>query len=141
MKSKTTDWEILQKEMENLAKGEWGVHICRRGRKWTPLMDIYETEKQVVLRLEVGGLKEDQFEVTLEEDTLIISGHRPTSAAGCSVIYHHVEMPNGAFERRIQINFPIKRESISANYNDGILEIVLPKENAKVSTRILVKEI
>jgi len=69
-KSNTT---LLETRREVLHAVSWHV----RSSVWSPPTDIYETEKAYVIRLEIAGMREDDFEVVLENNTLLISGTRP----------------------------------------------------------------
>lgn len=138
---KSPKWEEIQKEMAAwVGGGPSGIRIVRK-RVWCPSMDVYETEKEVVIQLEVGGLTKESFNITLEGNILAVSGTRPISAQGDQVQYHHVEIPNGDFERRMELNFEVRREDIKALYTEGILTITLPKAPEKKNAKITVKEI
>jgi HSP20 family protein len=96
-----------------------------RSEAWHPPTDVYETETSVVVRVEVGGLEEGDFEIRLEGYTLTISGERRDLAA--KLAYHQLEVRYGPFLSAVRLSQPIDETGIEATYCDGILEVILPK--------------
>jgi HSP20 family protein len=96
-----------------------------RGEVWYPPTDVYETETSVVVRVEVGGLEEEDFEISLDGNLLIISGQRRDLAA--KLAYHQLEMRYGPFMAAIRLPQPIEEAGIEATYRRGILRVILPK--------------
>jgi HSP20 family protein len=95
-----------------------------RSKVWSPPTDAYETEEDYVVRLEMAGMREDDFEVVLENNTLLISGSRldlPERRA-----YHQMEIRFGKFSTAINIPGPINAEAAVAEYKDGFLIVKLP---------------
>jgi HSP20 family protein len=96
-----------------------------RSNMWSPPTDGYETEDAYIVRVEIAGMREDDFEVALENSTLLISGSRrdlPERRA-----YHQMEIRFGKFSTAIDIPGPINVEEASAEYKDGFLIVKLPK--------------
>ena len=99
------------------------------GNVWCPPTDVYETSDGFVVKVEVAGMREDDFEVGIEDNILMISGARPTLNERCA--YYQLEIRSGRFEVAVEIPEPIKVEWSVAEYKDGFLMIHLPKVNHK----------
>ena len=96
-----------------------------RSNVWSPPTDEYETEDSYVVRVEIGGMQEDDFEVTLENNTLLISGSRPDLPERRA--YHQMEIRFGKFATAVDIPGVIDAENSTAQYKDGFLIVKLPK--------------
>lgn len=113
------------------------VRSAQRGNVPAAL-DMYETENDYVVRLAVPGLKPDNFEITLQQNVLTMSGRtQPEQAA--AVRYHVREQLFGNFTRTIQFPALVNAEQIQAHLADGILTITLPKAEAAKPRRITVQ--
>lgn len=94
---------------------------------WRPPTDMYETAEVFVVRVEVAGMREEDFEVAIEDNILLISGSRPTLNERCA--YYQMEIRSGKFEIAVEIPAPVQVEKSVAEYKDGFLMITLPKTN------------
>lgn len=115
---------LLESRREILHAVSWQV----RSNGWSPPTDEYETEKAYVVRMEIAGMHEDDFEVTLENNTLLISGSR-TDDLHDRRAYQQMEIRFGKFTTAISLPGPVNIEQTRAEYKNGFLIIVLPKEN------------
>ncbi len=105
--------------------GEFAERL--RGDRWQPLVDIYETEKAVVVRVELAGVRREDLRVSVEGDTLHLRGvRRPTEDAEAQRL-HQMEIAFGPFERSVRIGIPFERDQVSAHLEDGYLSVRLPK--------------
>jgi len=102
---------------------------------WRPPTDVYEHEDNVIVRVEVAGMSESDFEISLESNILIIRGNRQDT--GERRAYHQMEINFGEFITGIEIQAPINPENVRAEYQNGFLLVILPKAQPKV---IKVKE-
>lgn len=99
---------------------------------WTPACDIYETDKEVVLKIEVPGVKKEDVKVSLENTTLTIRGERKFEEEVKKENYHRVERNYGEFLRTFTLPAFIDETKILADFKDGLLTVTLPKrEEAK----------
>ena len=92
---------------------------------WRPLTDVYENEEAIVVRVEIGGMREEEFTIYLEERHLLIEGNRTDTLERRA--YYQMEIPYGEFSTEIELPVPVAVEGATANYRDGFLKIVLPK--------------
>lgn len=112
--------------IEVLFYGAPSPRTVRHGRVWVPPTDVYETEDMLVALVELAGVKQSDFTVSLFERRLIVTGvrvdHGPVRRA-----YHQMEVPFGEF--RIEVDLPVSVEAskVDAQYADGFLRILLPK--------------
>jgi HSP20 family protein len=112
---------LLEIRREMLHAVSWQV----RSNAWSPPTDAYETEEAYVVRVEIAGMHEDDFEVLLENNTLIISGSRPDHTERRA--YQQMEIRFGKFSTALTMPGPINIEQARAEYKNGFLTIVLPK--------------
>jgi HSP20 family protein len=100
-----------------------------RASVWAPPTDIYETEENFVVRIEMAGMRDEDFEVAVENNMLMISGNRPDLNERRA--YHQMEIRFGKFEVAIEIPVPVEIDRATAEYKDGFLRMQLPKANPK----------
>ena len=95
---------------------------------WSPPTDVYETNSDYVVRVEVAGIEEADLEVSFENGTLMISGVRPDIPERRA--YHQMEIHFGKFSTSIGVPGPIDLDKSSAEYKDGFLSVRMPKAKA-----------
>jgi HSP20 family protein len=115
---------LLESRREILHAVSWQV----RSNGWSPPTDEYETEGAYVVRMEIAGMREDDFEVSLENTTLFISGLRADNAQERRA-YQQMEIQFGKFSTAINLPGPVNIDKTHAEYKNGFLVIILPKEN------------
>ena len=113
---------LMEVRREVLHAVSWQV----RSTIWSPPTDVYETDDAYIVRVEVAGMREEDFEVAIENRTLHISGIRPDSSGRRA--YHQMEIRFGKFATSIDLPSPVSIEQSRAEYKDGFLTITLPKE-------------
>jgi len=116
---------IVEARREILHAISWQV----RSSVWTPPTDVYETEDGFVIKVEVAGMREEDFEVAVENNVLMIGGSR--SDPNERRAYHQMEIRSGRFEIAIELPSPVEVEMATAEYKDGFLMINLPKASPK----------
>jgi HSP20 family protein len=106
--------------------------VTNRG-DWRPVVDIYENDKhEIVLRAELPGLKREEIDIRVENNTLTLRGERKHDAEVKQESYHRVERSYGAFARSFSLPATVNTEKVSAAFVDGVLTITLPlREEAK----------
>ena len=105
---------------------------------WTPPVDIYETDEALVMKAELPGFSKDDISIELKENTLVIKGERKHEDEVKEGNYHRMERSYGAFQRAFMLPITVDQEKVKASYNDGILELRLPKVQAAQPKRIAV---
>jgi HSP20 family protein len=124
---------IVRKSFSAVAESRRGArhtiswHV--RSATWSPPTDLYETEENCVIKVEVAGMRDEDFEVAFEDNILMIRGHRPDRNEKRA--YHQMEIRFGWFEIAVEIPVIVDIEKAIAEYKDGFLVILLPKVNAR----------
>jgi len=117
---------ITETRREILQAVSWQVRST-----WSPPTDVYETEENCLIKLEIAGMRDEDFEVAFENNILIIRGNRPDLNERRA--YYQMEIRFGKFEIAIEIPVMVNIEKATAGYQDGFLVIVLPKINSNQS--------
>jgi len=98
-------------------------------RLWAPPVDVSENANDLTVSLDLPGVSREGIDLQLTSDTLVIRGERPfvrQEGAG----YLHLERPHGTFQRSFNLSVPIQPDGVTATFKDGVLTIVLPKQEA-----------
>jgi HSP20 family molecular chaperone IbpA len=101
------------------------LRLVSRPRFWRPPTDVYETDTALVVRVEIAGMREVDFTISLVERNLLISGVRQDTNERRA--YYQMEIPFGEFAIEIELPYPIMVDEVEATYREGFLRIVLPK--------------
>ncbi len=105
---------------------------------FVPLVDIYETDDELVLVAEMPGVEEKSIDVTLDNDVLTIRGKVAYDVPeDYELVYSEYEI--GDYERSFTVNESIDVDKIEANYHNGVLTVRLPKAEPVKAKKIEVK--
>jgi HSP20 family protein len=107
---------------------------------WRPATDVYETEKHIVIRMDIAGMNEKDIGVALHPNSLIlrISGRRVDCCPEPKIGFSQMEVIYGTFQRDIQLPRGINPEGITRSYANGMLEILIPKAQSVRSRKITI---
>ncbi len=94
---------------------------------FVPPVDVYEDEHNLVLKLEVPGMNEEDPHVSLENNTLTVSGERKFEKEEKEENFHRIERRYGSFTRTFRLPNTVDGEKVEAGYDKGILKITLGK--------------
>jgi HSP20 family protein len=94
---------------------------------WTPAVDIYEDENQLVLTAEIPGIDEKDVEIKIEDNLLSIHGERKLEKETKQENYHRVERAYGSFYRSFTLPNTVDQDKIHAEHENGVLKITMPK--------------
>jgi HSP20 family protein len=94
---------------------------------FVPPVDIYETEQNIVLKLEVPGVEQKDLDIRIENNTITIRGERKFDKEVKEENFHRVERRYGSFQRSFGLPNTVNTENVSADYENGILKITLAK--------------
>ncbi len=99
---------------------------------WTPALDLFEDAEKVTVHVEVAGMKKDDFDISLQDDVLTISGERKSESESRGGESFRSERVFGSFSRSVSLPSPVRSDAVKADYQDGVLTVTLPKaEEAK----------
>ena len=99
---------------------------------WSPAVDIYETESEIMVQAELPGVDRKDITLNLEKNVLTLKGERRFEKETKQENYHRIERAYGGFSRSFSIPTTVDEDKIRADYKDGVLRVSLPKkEQAK----------
>lgn len=122
---------VIRKTRDTLMEVRRGVlHAVGwqvKSSAWEPPTDVYETGESYIVRMEIAGMRDENFDVTIQDGTLYIVGYRRDFPARRA--YHQMEIRSGRFASAVTLPGPVDADRAAAEYQDGFLTITLPKEN------------
>lgn len=104
-----------------------------------PSIDVYEEKDSVVVKAELPGMKKEDIEVNLAEETLTIKGEKKEDTEVKEDDYYRRERSYGSFSRSVGLPCEVKGDAIKASFKDGVLEIRMPKTEEAKKKSISVK--
>ena len=110
---------------ENLRELRWGMSEA----VWRPPTDVYETDDSVVVVVEIAGLSEGDYTITLNGRTLLISGERRDPAE--RLAYQQMEIRHGRFRTQVHLPWTLEPQGQRASYANGFLKVVLSKAQVR----------
>jgi HSP20 family protein len=126
------DLAILQDRMNRLFT-DYGAREEGALSAWAPAVDIFENEKkELVLKVELPDVKREDVAVTVENNTLSLSGERKFDGEVKKEHYHRIERAYGSFSRSFSLPTTVDTTKIAAEFKNGVLTVRLPfREEAK----------
>lgn len=105
-------------------------------RAWQPPTDIYETDTEIIIKIEIAGIKPEALDIKLNEDQLNIKGERVDRKTQGKRVFRQMEINYGRFERDIIIHGAYDGQNTKAAYKNGFLEIIIAKaKKSKPATK------
>ncbi|MBE9522959.1 MAG: Hsp20/alpha crystallin family protein [Proteobacteria bacterium] len=137
----------LKREMDSLFDEFFGRRTLpsRRAKPsrasgvYFPPVDVYEKTDEIVIKVGIPGVKKEDLEVTLLENTLTVKGQRSKDAEVREGDYYYLEQHYGSFSRSITFPVELDPEGMKASYKDGVLEIIIPKSKKEKRREIEVR--
>jgi len=132
----------MAESKELQAKEKMGVHVSaeqtKPGPVFTPNVDIFETEKEIIMLADIPGVKSEDLVIDLRDDTLTFTGDvKPTESPGAENIL--IEYQVGSYYRQFKLAEMIDQKKIDAALNNGVLRLTLPKVEKTMPRQITVK--
>jgi len=132
-------FEAMEKQFEDFFRKPFSflpswmpMMKMHRMEEFAPSIDILTEGDEVVVKAELPGIKKEDIDVDLTEDTITISGEKKKEEKVEKKDYHSIERSYGSFKRSFSLPTEIQTEKASAKFKDGVLEIRIPKtEEAK----------
>ena len=125
----------LPDRLISTALNELSIPNDKQYASWAPAVDIKEEDTQFVLSAELPGISSKEIDITFENNSLTIKGEKKSKVSKDDN-YHRVETGYGSFVRTFTFPKNIDSEAIKANNVDGVLEIIIPKKEAKKPKKI-----
>ena len=134
-----SDLARLHRGMDNLFSsffGDWPALIEQR--LW-PSVDISDNENELVVTAEVPGCKAEDIDISVQGDTLTISGEKKDSDEKREKGYYYRESSYGSFRRDINLPTDVQTQKVDASCKNGVLTVTLPKSEQAKSVRVKIK--
>ncbi|HEY2980678.1 MAG TPA: Hsp20/alpha crystallin family protein [Anaerolineales bacterium] len=119
---------VIRKSVSSMLEGREILHSVSwqvSSSVWSPPTDAFDTEKAYVVRMEIAGMREEDFEIAFQNGTLSIRGFRPDAPERGA--YHQMEIRSGKFVTRVAVTADVDVDVATADYKDGFLTVLLPK--------------
>ena len=132
----------LQSEMNRLFNTFFDTPTTGNGsttRRWIPAIDLVETEDDFVLKADLPGLKEEDVSIEVEENVLTVSGERKAEHEDKREGYVRVERSYGSFRRSLTLPKGVDAEAVTANFDNGVLEVHIPKPEERKPRRVAIQ--
>ena len=106
---------------------------------WTPSVDINESSNTFMITADLPGIKKSDIEVKVEKNVLILNAERKIEKTNDNEKYHFSERRSGTFSRSFTLPKSVKEEKITADFDNGVLSIIIPKAEDAITSNRLVK--
>lgn len=100
-----------------------------------PVMDVYETDKNVVAEVNLPGVDPEKVDVSVKNGILRVSGSSEEKTEEKKKGYWRKEIRKGSFERAVRLPSEVQEDKVNATYEKGVLKIVIPKTKAKAAEK------
>ena len=133
------EFDSMHKEMQRFMEHVSGRKPHFSGlseRTWEPLCDVFETENQFIVVVELAGVSTNEVDLTLQSRKLILKGIRKEVPSPPKRDYHQMEIPFGPFYREIELPDDVDRETVNARYHEGFLIVECNKKKTVIERKI-----
>jgi len=123
-------WSNLREDLNSFFELPFWSSFGRGGQLftgWSPALDLYQNNDNVVAVIELPGMRKEEIEISLHDGMLTISGERKRESSSNGDNAERTERYIGAFRRSIALPTRVDANKVSATYRDGILTVTLPK--------------
>jgi HSP20 family protein len=120
------DMEEWERRFDALFRG-WMWRPGAEETGWMPAVDVIEKDDKFLVKAELPGMKEEDIDVSVVGDTLTIKGEKKSESEVKEENYYRSERAYGSFYRSIPLPSTVDADKIEANYEDGVLEVTIPK--------------
>ncbi|MFW7377669.1 MAG: Hsp20/alpha crystallin family protein [Oligoflexus sp.] len=138
-------WSQFFKDFDNMFRDfdrrlDQGQDNVQSVVDWRPSYDLKETDKEYVLSMDLPGMKRDQINIELQGDRLLISGERKDERKEEENAQYLVQKTYGRFQNVFSLPEGLNRDQIEADYEDGVLYLVIPKSEETEAKKIRIGE-
>jgi len=133
----TPDMPDVPERISRLWRSLMGMPFLSLSKEglWHPTANVYDRPEEIVVEIELPGMKGQQVDVSLEEEHLVVEGRRAEPDYEQEELYY-LERPTGDFHRVIHLPCSVDEAGTAATYDDGILTVRLPKAERAKARRI-----
>lgn len=129
------DMMMVEDLFNTLATGQEKEHACT----WSPVVDVYETSRNIVLTAELPGVSEGDIDLTIYDNVLTLKGDRRFEKDVKQENFHRIERNYGFFNRRFKMPCEVDSAAISATFKDGVLKVTIPKKESAQKVHVKVR--
>ena len=139
-----TELDEMERRMSDIFERPFLPSLWRRfpteQMAWAPAIDVFEKENKFIVKAETPGMKEEDINVSIEGDSLNIKGEKKTESEVKEEDYYRSERSYGSFFRSIALPSTVDAGKIEAEYDNGVLEITIPKKAEVKQKKITIKK-
>ncbi|MFA6427018.1 MAG: Hsp20/alpha crystallin family protein [Candidatus Magasanikbacteria bacterium] len=132
-------WDPFEDMEEMMNRLPTTGNFSQMQKAFVPAMDIYQTEKAVVVETPLAGIRPEDVQVTVEKGVLTIQGQSRKEHEVDEKNYYRKEVRSGSFFRQVALPTPVLEDKVAAEFAEGVLKITCPKASPTVSKKIAVK--
>ena len=125
---------IFNSTLPRFFSGEEGM----LGGNWSPSVDIYEDQNSITLEADLPGLKPGEFDLSIENYRLTLSGERKFENEKKGDNWRRVERSYGSFTRAFSLPSTVNVDAVNAEFKNGVLRVTLPKKEVPQSRRVTI---
>ncbi|NOQ21158.1 MAG: Hsp20 family protein [Candidatus Aegiribacteria sp.] len=114
--------------------------VFNREREWAPEVDITEDAETIVVMIELPGMNRDDIEIDIANGVLAIRGEKMEEIENKNKTWHRREIRYGCFSRSFTLPTDVDGDEAKASYENGVLKIVLPKEEKALHRKIKIED-
>jgi HSP20 family protein len=135
--------ESMRRQMDRLfdelriSERDFPLLATSGDRMWAPMVEIQETETDIILKAEIPGMEAKDLNVEVSEDSVLISGERQQEEQTEESGIRRSEFRYGRFERTVRLPVSVKNNEVKSKFQKGVLTLTLPK--SEESRRKVVK--
>ena len=134
----------IQRELERLARLGFPVEenlerVMESKAKMLMPLEVYETPTELVVKVELPGVKKENVDITIRDNYLVIRAEKKEEKEEEKQHVHVVERVYGTFERVIPLPADVDTDNAKASFKDGVLEIRFPKKSATKEKKITIE--
>jgi HSP20 family protein len=128
--------DVMRNFFGRSAAGREGAGTRERQQQhWTPRLEAYAKDGDLVLHADLPGVSLEDVDITLDGNVLTISGERRGTTQEEGVSYYLNELPYGAFRRSVTVPEGVDADSIKARFENGVLEVLLPGATTRLEPK------
>lgn len=129
-------WKAFTDMEQFFGDDDWLMPVVSRMELTKPAMDVRETDNEIVAEVEIPGFDPEKVDVSIEDGVLKVRGTMDEKKEAKEKGYWRKEIRTGSFERIMRLPVAVKESEIEAIYEKGVLQIVMPKAEAKPTSKV-----
>jgi HSP20 family protein len=134
----------LRREMDRLFDRMWERNVRVPDEftpllEWTPALDVYELNEEIVVKAEIPGIEPKDVQVNLNNQMLTIAGEKKFEKELKDEKFYRMERASGSFARTVNLPTPVDGSKVTALFKNGILTVTLPKSPVAKGSMIPIK--